>query len=246
MDRHQATFTPAATPVPSELVAAADAVGVRVQRLYGSTEMLAATWHPADAALDRRMHSDGHPVPNVDVEIRDVSGRLCGRGETGEIYARSPGTAVGYFDDPERTAATFVTDGWIRSGDLGVFDDDGDLRVVGRVKEIVIRGGLNIAPREIEDMLVDFEEVERARGGRSARRAPGRARLCLCGAGPGLRSRHGHDGGAPPSGRPGQVQAAREAGGPRRPPHDRHRQGPKTRHRRRTPQQKLSKCLKCM
>ena len=162
MDRHQATFTPAATPVPGELVAAADAVGVRVQRLYGSTEMLAATWHPADAALGRRMHPDGHPVPNVDVEIRDVSGRLCGRGETGEIYARSPGTAVGYFDDPERTSATFVADGWIRSGDLGVFDDDGDLRVVGRVKEIVIRGGLNISPREIEDMLMAFEEVERA------------------------------------------------------------------------------------
>ena len=74
---------------------------------------------------------------------------------------RGPNTCVGFFRDPERTAATFDGGGWVRSGDL-VTIDDGYLTVVGRKKEIIIRGGLNIAPREIEDLLTAFPEVERA------------------------------------------------------------------------------------
>jgi non-ribosomal peptide synthetase component E (peptide arylation enzyme) len=68
---------------------------------------------------------------------------------------------VGFFDDPERTDATFDADGWVRSGDLVSIDDDGYLTVVGRKKEIIIRGGMNIAPREIEELLVAFAEVQR-------------------------------------------------------------------------------------
>jgi len=190
IDRHQCTYTLAATtflkelsdelrvqertlpslrlfgcggaPVPSELVDAANAVGIRVQRLYGSTEVLAVTWHEPESSLDRRRDSDGHPVINVEMELRDDNERVCGVQEPGEILVRSPGTSVGYFQDPERTAATYMPDGWIRTGDIGEIDESGDLRIVGRKKEIIIRGGLNIAPREIEDMLVAMPQIEQA------------------------------------------------------------------------------------
>jgi non-ribosomal peptide synthetase component E (peptide arylation enzyme) len=87
-------------------------------------------------------------------------------GEPGELLVRGPNTCVGYYADPTRTAATFLPDGWVRSGDVlvGSIDDHGDgyVTVVARKKEIIIRGGLNIAPREIEDLLGGFAEVERA------------------------------------------------------------------------------------
>lgn len=149
-------------PIPADLVAAADEVGIAVQRLYGSTEMLSATWHPPGADLKRRMYSDGMPMTHNEIEVRRDDGSVCDIGEAGEIYARSPGTAVGYFDDPERTAATFAADGWVASGDVGVLEGSGDLRVVGRKKEIIIRGGLNIAPQEVEELLLSFPEVRRA------------------------------------------------------------------------------------
>ncbi len=69
---------------------------------------------------------------------------------------------MGFFADEERTGATFDADGWVRSGDVGEMDGDGYLSIVGRKKEIIIRGGLNIAPREIEDLLAAFPEVVRA------------------------------------------------------------------------------------
>jgi non-ribosomal peptide synthetase component E (peptide arylation enzyme) len=80
----------------------------------------------------------------------------------GELLTRGPNTCVGFFADPARTAATFDPEGWVRSGDLVTIDGDGYLTVVGRKKEIIIRGGMNIAPREIEDLLVAFPEVQRA------------------------------------------------------------------------------------
>ena len=75
---------------------------------------------------------------------------------------RGPNTSVGFYRDPERTEATYLPGGWVRSGDLATMDTDGYLTVVGRKKEIIIRGGLNITPREIEDLLLDFPEVDRA------------------------------------------------------------------------------------
>ncbi|HEX7096840.1 MAG TPA: AMP-binding protein, partial [Acidimicrobiales bacterium] len=148
-------------PVPPELVAAAEELGVGVLRLYGSTEALVVTCNRRDAPREQRLHTDGMPLPGVELRIRADDGRLCPPGERGEIEIRSWQRAVGYFDDPERTAATFLDDGWVRSGDLGVLGEDGSLAIVGRKKEIIIRGGLNITPREIEEMLLRFDEVER-------------------------------------------------------------------------------------
>jgi acyl-CoA synthetase (AMP-forming)/AMP-acid ligase II len=149
-------------PVPPELVEAADDLGICVLRLYGSTEVLVGTWNRPDAPLHKRMHTDGRAMSHVEVACVEEDGTPCRADAPGEIVTRGPNTSIGLFEDPERTATIFDAEGWVRSGDQGTLDPDGYLRVVGRIKEIIIRGGLNIAPREIEDLLLRLPEVERA------------------------------------------------------------------------------------
>ena len=149
-------------PVPPDLVHAAASIGVKVLRIYGSTEGLVITWNRADSPLDKRVDTDGLAMPHVELEIRDDDDLVVSPGTAGEIHVRGPEVCVGLFDDPERTARVFTHDGWLRSGDLGVLDDDGYLTIVGRKKEIIIRGGMNIAPREIEDLLCEMPAVRAA------------------------------------------------------------------------------------
>jgi acyl-coenzyme A synthetase/AMP-(fatty) acid ligase len=147
--------------VPPALVDAAHNRGVHVLRLYGSTEVLVATWNRPGSGPEHRRGTDGRPMTHVDIEVRGDGGDPVGPDQPGELAVRGPNTCVGYFDDRERTAATFV-DGWVLSGDLVTKDEDDYVTVVGRKKEIIIRGGLNITPREIEELLALFPEVERA------------------------------------------------------------------------------------
>jgi acyl-CoA synthetase (AMP-forming)/AMP-acid ligase II len=149
-------------PVPPDLVVAAAAVGVTVLRIYGSTEGLIITWNRGNSPLDKRANTDGLAMPNVEVEIRDDADQVVGHGVEGEIHVRGPEVCIGFFDDPERMARVFTDDGWLRSGDLGVIDAQGYLTIVGRKKEIIIRGGMNIAPREIEDLLCEMPAVRAA------------------------------------------------------------------------------------
>ena len=100
------------------------------------------------------MHTDGLAARR-EVELDDVR-------RDGEVMVRGPNVCVGLFDDPERERSIFTDDGWLRTGDVGVLDDDGYLTIVGRKKEIIIRGGLNIAPREIEDLLCEMPAVRAA------------------------------------------------------------------------------------
>ncbi len=151
-------FSSGGAPVPAELVGAAEALGMTVLRLYGSTEVLVATWNTPESPRPLRLATDGRPLDHVEVEVRDDEGRPL-VGEPGEIFVRGPNTSVGFFADPERTAGTFGPGGWVRSGDLGVLDEAGHLTIVGRRKEIIIRGGMNIAPREIEDVIRTMPEV---------------------------------------------------------------------------------------
>jgi acyl-coenzyme A synthetase/AMP-(fatty) acid ligase len=150
------------SPVPPELVRRAAACGIGVLRLYGSTEVLVATWNRPGGPAAKAIETDGPALSNVEVEVRDENGSVSAPGLAGEIHIRGPNTCVGFYRDPARTAATFGPGGWVRSGDLATMDEDGYLTVVGRKKEIIIRGGLNITPREIEDLLLDFPEVDRA------------------------------------------------------------------------------------
>ena len=145
--------------IPPKVVDGAASVGMNVLRLYGSTEVLVATWNRPESALAKRQLTDGCALDGVEIKVVDDDGNAVIDLE-GEIVVRGPNTSVGFFDDPERVARTFEDEGWVRSGDLGVLDSDGYLTVVGRKKEIIIRGGLNIAPREIEEMLHQLPSVE--------------------------------------------------------------------------------------
>jgi non-ribosomal peptide synthetase component E (peptide arylation enzyme) len=148
-------------PVPPPLVGLAADHGVKVLRLYGSTEVLVGSWNRPWSPEEKRRHTDGTAMTDVELVVRDETGVEVKPGQPGELWTRGPNTCVGFFADPARTAATFDEDGWVRSGDLVVIDADGYLTVVGRKKEIIIRGGMNIAPREIEDLIGAFPEVDR-------------------------------------------------------------------------------------
>jgi acyl-CoA synthetase (AMP-forming)/AMP-acid ligase II len=138
-------------PVPPEIVRAGADAGINVLRIYGLTEALVVSWNRADSPLEKRMHTDGLALPEVEIQIRD-----------GEVLVRGPNVCIGLFDDAARERDIFTDDGWLHTGDAGMLDDDGYLTIVGRKKEIIIRGGLNIAPREIEDLLCAMPGVRAA------------------------------------------------------------------------------------
>ncbi len=146
-------------PVPPPLVARARENGIGVQRLYGSTEALVPVWNPPQAPLAELLNTDGAVVAGVELQIRDEGGQLCPTGVVGDIYVRGPEVCIGFFEDPERLARAFTADGWLLSGDLGYLDDAGHLTIDGRRKEIIIRGGLNISPREIEELVTVMDGV---------------------------------------------------------------------------------------
>ncbi|MEV6654396.1 AMP-binding protein [Streptomyces sp. NPDC051219] len=150
-------FSCGGAAVPPHLVRKAATRGVTVLRLYGSTEVLIGSWNRPESPEVKRTETDGLPFDSVELEVRRDGKPVVG--EPGVIYVRSPSACVGFFNDPERTAKTFDPDGWVESGDLGVLDEDGYLTIVGRMKEIIIRGGLNIAPREIEELIVKLPQV---------------------------------------------------------------------------------------
>jgi acyl-CoA synthetase (AMP-forming)/AMP-acid ligase II len=146
-------FGSGGAPIPPEVVGAARELGMNVLRLYGSTEVLMATTNRPGDPEPKLIETDGRALDHVEIAVRDDDGREV-IDAPGEIVIRGPNTCVGFFGDPERTATTFDGDGWVHTGDLGVLDREGFLRIVGRKKEIIIRGGLNIAPREIEDLIL--------------------------------------------------------------------------------------------
>ncbi len=145
-----------ASNVSAALIEAAENVfGAAVINLYGQTELssvLTAT-RPDDARHDQ-LTTIGRPIPQVDCRVVDVgTGQVVRRGQTGEICARGYQTFVEYLHDPAATASTIDADGYVHTGDLGVMDERGYLTITGRLKELIIRGGENIAPAEVETHL---------------------------------------------------------------------------------------------
>ena len=122
----------------------------RVLERYGMTETLMNVSNPYDG--ERRPGSVGFPLPGVEV-------RLDGGEAEGEILLRGPNVFAGYWRNGEATAAAFTADGWFRSGDLGRIDADGYLHIVGRSKDLIITGGFNVYPREVEDVLLGHASV---------------------------------------------------------------------------------------
>ena len=119
--------------------------------VYGNSEALVVTAMRYDDPPHKVVSTDGRPPEGVHLEIRDEAGNALPPGKEGEIKFTSPGMLLGYWNDPVKTAATIGPDGFFATGDLGRVDVDGFLRVTGRIKDIIIRGGLNISAREVEE-----------------------------------------------------------------------------------------------
>ncbi|MCW5889089.1 MAG: acyl--CoA ligase [bacterium] len=139
-----------------------DVLGVRVQVRYSSTEVGIATGSLPDDAPELLATTVGKPTPGVELRIVDSERGPCAAGEVGEVLVRSPATMRGYWRDPEQTAAVLDADGWVHTGDLGWLDDAGYLRLRGRRSEMYIRGGFNVYPAEVEDVLARHPKVARA------------------------------------------------------------------------------------
>ena len=121
---------------------------------YGMTETSPTiTQTRTEDAIERRVSTVGTVFPNVEVKIIDEGGQIVSVGDTGELLARGYSVMRGYWADPERTAESIDSAGWMHTGDLATMDSDGYVNIVGRVKDMVIRGGENIYPREIEEFL---------------------------------------------------------------------------------------------
>jgi fatty-acyl-CoA synthase len=113
-----------------------------------------------DDALDRRTGTVGTVMPHVEVRIADpVSGRTVARGTAGELCTRGYSVMIGYWEDRARTAEAIDRAGWMRTGDLAVMDEAGYVNIAGRIKDMVIRGGENVYPREIEEFLHGHPDV---------------------------------------------------------------------------------------
>ncbi|MGH3160014.1 MAG: AMP-binding protein, partial [Streptosporangiaceae bacterium] len=134
-----------------------------------SPGVMSGYWHaPESASLvssnplnARRLGSVGLPVPGCEVSIQDDAGKPLPAGENGEICVRSPGVLSGYWHAPEATA-TALAGGWLHTGDIGHLDADGYLYVVDRKKDLIIRGGFNVYPRDVEDVLLTHPAVVQA------------------------------------------------------------------------------------
>ena len=122
---------------------------------YGLTETSpGVTQTPRDASIDERTQTVGRVLPEVEVRIVDPStGEDVAPGERGELWARGYVVMKGYYNMPDQTAAAITPDGWLRSGDQASVDVEGRVRITGRIKDLIIRGGENIAPKEVEDVL---------------------------------------------------------------------------------------------
>ena len=128
---------------------------------YGMTETSPVSFQSStDDPLERRVSTVGRIFPHTEVKIVDAEGRIVPRGTPGELWTRGYCVMRGYWNDPERTAETIDSARWMKTGDLATIDDEGYCNIVGRIKDMVIRGGENVYPREIEEFLYRHPKVQ--------------------------------------------------------------------------------------
>jgi fatty-acyl-CoA synthase len=127
---------------------------------YGMTETSPVSFQSSpNDSLERRVTTVGRILPHTECKVIDERGRTVSRGATGEICTRGYGVMLGYWDDPERTADAIDAEGWMHTGDLGTIDAEGYCNIVGRSKDMIIRGGENVYPREIEEFLFRHPKI---------------------------------------------------------------------------------------
>jgi len=128
---------------------------------YGMTETSPLSFQSGgDDPLERRVSTVGRIHPHVECKIVDAEGAVLPWGQPGELCTRGYSVMIGYWNDPEQTAASIDTDGWMHSGDLATFDEEGYCQIVGRLKDMIIRGGENLYPREIEEYLYRHPKIQ--------------------------------------------------------------------------------------
>jgi fatty-acyl-CoA synthase len=128
---------------------------------YGMTETSPVSFQSAvDDTLERRVSTVGRIHPHLEVKIVDPEGRIVPRGERGELCTRGYSVMRGYWDQPDKTAEVVDAAGWMHSGDLAVLDAEGFCNIVGRIKDLVIRGGENVYPREVEEFLYRHPKIQ--------------------------------------------------------------------------------------
>ena len=149
--------------------------------------------------------TSGRAIPDIEVLVVDEKGNEVPRGESGEIVIRGYVVMPGYFENPEATAEAIDAEGWLHTGDIGVMDDAGNLRITDRIKDMFIVGGFNAYPAEIENVITAPPGREPGGRGGRARRSHGRGRHGLRGAAPGRDADRGRTGGVVPRG-DGQLQ----------------------------------------
>lgn len=153
----------AGSPCPVEVMkrVISDFNMTEVTIAYGMTETSPVSTQTApDDNIERRVSTVGRIHPHVEVKIVDPeSGRTLERGESGELCTCGYSVMLGYWNDPERTAEAIDADGWMHTGDLATMDEEGFVNIVGRIKDMIIRGGENVYPREIEEFLYTHPDV---------------------------------------------------------------------------------------
>ncbi len=146
------------SPVPAAVAERAERLGIKVARAYGSTEHPSITGATQDEPQAKRNQTDGRALEGVEIRIVDDDGRDLPAGQPGEIWSRGPDLFAGY-TDPALTQRVMTRDGWYRTGDVGVFDEDGYLTITDRLSDVIIRGGLNLSAAEIEEALMRMPAV---------------------------------------------------------------------------------------
>ncbi|MCL4182708.1 MAG: AMP-binding protein, partial [Burkholderiaceae bacterium] len=157
------TLMSGGSPAPESLVRRArEGLGCRFTITFGQTELngVVCQTYPDDT-IERQTGTIGQPAPRMEVKIADpVTGAVRPLGEPGEIWARGYQVMHGYYNLPEGADSAITADGWLKTGDVATMDDAGYLRITGRLKDCIIRGGENIYPREIEDVLLQHRSVQ--------------------------------------------------------------------------------------
>lgn len=150
------------TTIPKKVARECQQLGIKLLSVYGSTESSPHAVVNLDDPLSRFMHTDGYAAAGLEIKVVDDARKTLPPGCEGEEASRGPNVFMGYFDEPELTARALDEEGWYYSGDLCRMDEAGYIKITGRKKDIIVRGGENISSREVEDILLQHPKIHDA------------------------------------------------------------------------------------